>query len=158
MRELVFAFACAGGCRPLRLGRQPSALTRRAAMYCLLHTLPVPVLRAACCALDGTICIAQKPAGGVREIHREEVAQHRGRDSVWVTYKDGVYDVTDFAAMHPGGAARLMLAAGGAIDPFWAMYAQHQTAEVRQLLEGYRIGTLVRRRTARRPRACVPVV
>ena len=37
-----------------------------------------------------------------------------------------------------------MLAAGGAIDPFWAMYAQHQTAEVRQLLEQYRIGTLVR--------------
>jgi len=45
--------------------------------------------------------------------------------------------------MHPGGAQRLMLAAGGAIDPFWAMYAQHQTAEVRQMLEGYRIGSLV---------------
>ena len=45
--------------------------------------------------------------------------------------------------MHPGGAQRLMLAAGGAIDPFWAMYAQHNTAEVRQMLEGYRIGTLV---------------
>ena len=37
-----------------------------------------------------------------------------------------------------------MLAAGGAIDPFWAMYAQHNTAEVRQMLEGYRIGNLVR--------------
>ena len=37
-----------------------------------------------------------------------------------------------------------MLAAGGAIDPFWAMYAQHQTAEVRKLLETYRIGDLVR--------------
>ena len=45
--------------------------------------------------------------------------------------------------MHPGGAQRLMLAAGGAIDPFWAMYAQHNTAEVRQMLEGYRIGNLV---------------
>jgi sulfite oxidase len=60
-----------------------------------------------------------------------------------VTYKDGVYDVTDFLDMHPGGAQRLMLAAGGAIDPFWAMYAQHNTAEVQQMLEGYRIGKLV---------------
>ncbi len=62
---------------------------------------------------------------------------------MWVTYKDGVYDVTDFLDMHPGGAQRLMLAAGGAIDPFWAMYAQHNTDEVCQMLEGYRIGNLV---------------
>jgi len=44
---------------------------------------------------------------------------------------------------HPGGGARIMLAAGGAIDPFWAMYAQHKTAEVRKILETYRIGDLV---------------
>ena len=62
-----------------------------------------------------------------------------------MTYKDGVYDVTDFLEMHPGGASRLMLAAGGAIDPFWAMYQQHQNDEIRSLLEGYRIGSLVRR-------------
>ncbi len=57
----------------------------------------------------------------------------------------------DFLEMHPGGAQRLMLAAGGAIDPFWAMYAQHNTAEVRQMLEGYRIGDLVRT-------ICLPVL
>ena len=98
------------------------------------------------------LCAMQKPAveqaAKAREIHRDEVAKHRSSKSVWVTYKDGVYDVTEFAAQHPGGAARLMLAAGGAIDPFWAMYAQHQTAEVRQLLEQYRIGTLVRHQAA----------
>ena len=44
---------------------------------------------------------------------------------------------------HPGGGARIMLAGGGAIDPFWAMYAQHKTAEVRKILETYRIGDLV---------------
>ena len=59
-----------------------------------------------------------------------------------MTYKDGVYDVTDWVDLHPGGAARLMLAAGGAIDPFWAMYAQHNTQQVRDILEGYRIGRL----------------
>ena len=48
---------------------------------------------------------------------------------IWVTYRDGVYDVTRFVEAHPGGAARLMLAAGGAIDPFWAMYQQHNTEQ-----------------------------
>lgn len=81
----------------------------------------------------------------MQEYSREEVAEHNSRDRrVWVTYKDGVYDVTDFLDMHPGGAQRLMLAAGGAIDPFWAMYAQHNTQEVHKMLEGYRIGELVR--------------
>ena len=47
-----------------------------------------------------------------------------------MTYRDGVYDVTEFAAQHPGGMPRLMLAAGGAIDPFWAMYQQHNTDQV----------------------------
>jgi Cytochrome b5-like Heme/Steroid binding domain len=56
----------------------------------------------------------------------------------------GVYDITDFVGMHPGGADRIMLAAGGAIDPFWAMYAQHNTANVKAILEGMRIGDLVR--------------
>lgn len=49
---------------------------------------------------------------------------------IWVTYKDGVYDVTKFVEQHPGGAQRLMLAAGGAIDPFWAMYQQHNNEQV----------------------------
>ena len=49
---------------------------------------------------------------------------------IWVTYKDGVYDVTRFVEQHPGGAQRLMLAAGGAIDPFWAMYQQHNNDQV----------------------------
>lgn len=86
----------------------------------------------------------QKTGGAGKEFTREEVADHSTReDRVWVTYKDGVYDVTEFLDMHPGGAQRLMLAAGGAIDPFWAMYAQHNTDEVRHMLEGYRIGRLV---------------
>ncbi len=55
-----------------------------------------------------------------------------------------MYDITDFIGQHPGGAKRIMLAAGGSVDSFWAMYAQHQKKEVAELLEGYRIGSLVR--------------
>lgn len=37
--------------------------------------------------------------GGLPEYTADEVAQHRTpKDRVWVTYKDGVYDITDFIA------------------------------------------------------------
>ena len=63
---------------------------------------------------------------------------------VCIKLQDGVYDITDFVDQHPGGANRIMLAAGGSVDSFWAMYAQHQKQEVYSLLEAYRIGSLVR--------------
>lgn len=53
-----------------------------------------------------------------------------------------MYDVTEWLDGHPGGAAKLMLAAGGAIDPYWAMYQQHNVPEVHKILESYRIGNL----------------
>jgi cytochrome b involved in lipid metabolism len=41
----------------------------------------------------------------------EDVAKHRTLESrIWVTYKDGVYDITEFVAQHPGGAQKIMLA------------------------------------------------
>ena len=55
-----------------------------------------------------------------------------------------MYDITEFVNQHPGGSKRILLAAGGSVDSFWAMYAQHQKKEVAQLLEAYRIGSLVR--------------
>ncbi|KAG2433977.1 hypothetical protein HYH02_012439 [Chlamydomonas schloesseri] len=74
---------------------------------------------------------------------REEVAKHKTpKDRVWVTYKEGVYDITEFIEMHPGGAAKIMLAAGGSVEPFWGLYQQHKKAEVFAILEPYRIGTL----------------
>jgi len=74
---------------------------------------------------------------------RSEVAQHKTKDTrIWVTYKDGVYDITDFIEQHPGGMTRIMLAAGGAIDPFWALYQQHMVDNVLSILKEYRIGSL----------------
>lgn len=74
---------------------------------------------------------------------KQEVAKHKTkRDGIWVTYKNGVYDVTNFIDGHPGGSQRIMMAAGGGIDTFWSMYQQHQTKDVREMLEQYRIGDL----------------
>ncbi|KAG5836307.1 hypothetical protein ANANG_G00253190 [Anguilla anguilla] len=69
---------------------------------------------------------------------QEEVAKHRTlADGVWVTYKGGVYDITDFVAVHPGGS-KIMLAAGGALEPFWAMYAVHGQEHVLEILSEYK--------------------
>ncbi|GIL84054.1 hypothetical protein Vretifemale_12777 [Volvox reticuliferus] len=74
---------------------------------------------------------------------REEVAKHKTpKDRIWVTYKEGVYDITEFVEMHPGGLSKIMLAAGGSVEPFWSLYQQHRKPEVLQILEPYRIGTL----------------
>ncbi len=71
------------------------------------------------------------------------MAKHASKaDRIWVTYRDGVYDVTDFVEQHPGGSARLMMAAGSAIDPYWQIYAQHNTEQVQGMLAQYRIGRL----------------
>nr|XP_016931800.1 sulfite oxidase, mitochondrial [Drosophila suzukii] len=72
----------------------------------------------------------------------DQVEQHNCPEKgIWVTYGLGVYDVTDFAENHPGGD-KILMAAGSAIDPFWAIYQQHNTLEVLELLEGFRIGNL----------------
>ena len=42
----------------------------------------------------------------------EEVRKHNTAESIWVYFEGQVYDVTDWARSHPGGAANLLLAAG----------------------------------------------
>jgi len=79
-----------------------------------------------------------------RQIGQEEVAKHKTKETgIWVTYKDGVYDITQFVALHPGGAHKIMLAAGGPVEPFWSIYQQHGKPEVQDILKEYRIGQLV---------------
>uniref|UniRef100_A0A8C6Z967 Cytochrome b5 heme-binding domain-containing protein n=1 Tax=Nothoprocta perdicaria TaxID=30464 RepID=A0A8C6Z967_NOTPE len=70
-----------------------------------------------------------------------EVGRHRApADRVWVTHGTDVFDVTDFVELHPGGADKILLAAGGALEPFWALYAVHQQPHVLELLREYKVG------------------
>ena len=70
--------------------------------------------------LDLQMAVLQKAKGSARKITADEVAEHDSMDNrVWVTHKGGVYDITNFIEQHPGGAARIMLAAGGSVDSFW---------------------------------------
>ncbi|KAJ3358202.1 hypothetical protein HDU91_005282 [Kappamyces sp. JEL0680] len=83
------------------------------------------------------------PPKELKKYKRGQVAAHNtSATGIWVTYENGVYDVTDFVKIHPGGE-KIMLAAGKAIDPFWAIFSIHSSPETRELLETYRIGDLV---------------
>jgi sulfite oxidase len=78
---------------------------------------------------------------GLPIFSRAEIAKHNKPDDLWVTFKDGVYNVTEFQSKHPGGN-KILLAAGAAVDPYWAFYQQHQHTHVHEILAKYRIGTL----------------
>lgn len=58
-----------------------------------------------------------------------------------MTYKQGVYDVTDFVEQHPGGDL-ILLGAGNSVEPFWMLYAVHKNPHVFKILETMRIGNL----------------
>ncbi|KNC45918.1 sulfite oxidase [Thecamonas trahens ATCC 50062] len=81
-----------------------------------------------------------------KEYTLEEVADHDGSGKenggrIWVTYGTRVFDITDFVPAHPGGEV-ILKAAGGAIDPFWALYEQHKTEAVLDILNSLQIGVL----------------
>lgn len=114
----------------------------------------------ACALVGASWCVIHKPTnneasvfveqpGAPREdlptYRKEEVAQHDGKqqERVWVTYRDGVYDITEFLQAHPGGQEKIGLAAGKAVDPFWKIYREpHQKQSTWDMLESMRIGNV----------------
>ncbi|XP_005397338.1 PREDICTED: sulfite oxidase, mitochondrial isoform X2 [Chinchilla lanigera] len=83
---------------------------------------------------------AQKPP---HMYTKEEVSSHRSPETgIWVTLGCEVFDVTEFVDLHPGGPSKLILAAGGPLEPFWALYDFHNQPHVRELLAKYKIGDL----------------
>lgn len=72
----------------------------------------------------------------------DDVSKHSTPgERIWVTFRSGVYDITDFVPEHPGGD-KILLGAGGSVEPFWALYAVHKNPEILKILEKYRVGNL----------------
>ncbi|XP_017781058.1 PREDICTED: probable sulfite oxidase, mitochondrial [Nicrophorus vespilloides] len=72
----------------------------------------------------------------------DEVAKHASVETrIWVTFKQGVYDITKFVTEHPGGE-QILLAAGSSVEPFWMLYGVHKSNFVYEILESMRIGNL----------------
>lgn len=73
----------------------------------------------------------------------QEVSKHDNKENgIWVTFRRGVYDITDFVGKHPGGPSKIIMAAGGSIEPFWTIFANHNRDEIYELLETMRIGNI----------------
>ena len=81
-----------------------------------------------------------------RVYRKTDVAQHRTvEDGVWVSFGDGVYDVTNYLVSHPGGSDRILEAAGGDLSVPWrnTPFQRHLSSPVvSALLKERRIGTL----------------
>lgn len=74
-----------------------------------------------------------------------DVSKHKTKDTgIWVTYKSGVYDITKYVSSHPGGS-KILLAAGGSMEPFWNMYGVHKQPEILKIAEQHRIGNITER-------------
>jgi sulfite oxidase len=88
----------------------------------------------------------------------QQVAQRDGRGGrrAWFTLGSGVFDLTEYTQHHPGGR-RILEAAGGALEPFWAFWPAHYeradrmsgtdtprpSTAVANALRGRRIGELL---------------
>lgn len=76
---------------------------------------------------------------------RSEVERHTSKGGIYVTYKDGVYDITSFLENHPGGQAKLVQAAGKDLSLLWKQRENQQhfrSPLAHELLEEMRIGSL----------------
>ncbi|XP_017889774.1 sulfite oxidase [Ceratina calcarata] len=73
----------------------------------------------------------------------QEVSKHDNKENgIWITFRRGVYNITDFVDKHPGGPSKIIMAAGGSIEPFWTIFANHNRKEIYELLETMRIGNI----------------
>ena len=73
---------------------------------------------------------------------RADIESHNSADKrIWVTFKEGVYDVTEFVESHPGGK-KILLAAGKQLEPFFQLYAVHRSEHVMETMEALRIANL----------------
>ena len=69
---------------------------------------------------------------------KSELAGHNTIDSLWVVYKNAIYDITSFACDHPGGVDYLMKYAGQDITDVINDEATHKhSASALQLLQTY---------------------
>ncbi|XP_050293038.1 sulfite oxidase, mitochondrial-like isoform X2 [Anthonomus grandis grandis] len=81
---------------------------------------------------------ASLPTYSLKEIRKHDSKETR----IWVTFREGVYDITDYIKKHPGGEKILISAIGGQLEPLWTMYPFHEHRAILQTLEMHRIGNL----------------
>uniref|UniRef100_A0A2A4IU75 Cytochrome b5 heme-binding domain-containing protein n=1 Tax=Heliothis virescens TaxID=7102 RepID=A0A2A4IU75_HELVI len=81
--------------------------------------------------------------GDVKQYTLAEVRARRGTNGqpLWIVYKDGVYDVTNYIDEHPGGAETILEEAGQ--DATSAFEDIGHSSDARAVLQKYKIGEIV---------------
>jgi len=120
-----------------------AAITAGVAASGIVHSRQVKAEASDDNAAEDIIVSCGKRREGLPEFSIQEVGKHDSHEKrIWVIFKSGVYDITDFIPLHPG-AEKLLMAAGGSVEPFWHMYAVHlNNKTIYSMLEQYRIGNL----------------
>ena len=80
------------------------------------------------------------PPSGEAVYTLDDVAQHATREDCWIAVGDGVYDVTEFMEIHPGGIGMLKMVAGK--DATQHFQEMHRPEILTTIGASYRIGTL----------------
>eukprot|EP00177_Eucheuma_denticulatum_P006000 GFKZ01010943.1.p1 GENE.GFKZ01010943.1~~GFKZ01010943.1.p1 ORF type:complete len:1193 (-),score=152.41 GFKZ01010943.1:1029-4607(-) len=73
---------------------------------------------------------------------RAEVAQHRTSRDCWVIFRDGVYDISHFLPVHPGGLKLLLSKGGQDITTDFEVAHGSDNYRVESMLRMYEIGRL----------------
>jgi salicylate hydroxylase len=90
--------------------------------------------------MTGQLWKPAAPAKGTRAVTREEVAQHKTRDDCWVIISGKVYDISEWAPHHPGGAGIARMYAGKEAT---AEFGDYHSAEAVAHMAHFCIGDLV---------------
>jgi len=91
-------------------------------------------------AISRALWMPANPANGIRPITREEVARHNTKDDCWIIISGKVYDITEWAPHHPGGAGIARMYAGKEATAEFGDF--HSTEAVAHMVH-FRIGDLV---------------
>ncbi|KAJ3362064.1 fatty acid alpha-hydroxylase [Allomyces javanicus] len=90
-----------------------------------------------------TVAPAAPPAP--RPVTLAELAEHKSETDLWVSHKGRVYNVTQFANDHPGGADLILEYAGQEIDQVMADADIHEHSDgAYDMLAEYYVGPLVK--------------
>ena len=78
---------------------------------------------------------------------RAEIAKHYSPDcdtgDIWVSFRNGVYDMTSFLKAHPGRSGRIEMVGGQDLEPYWRVYRQHYRGHIIDFMEqNFRIGNV----------------
>jgi salicylate hydroxylase len=90
--------------------------------------------------ITGALWKPASPASGTRRVTREEVARHNRRDDCWVIISGKVYDISEWAPHHPGGAGIARMYAGKEAT---AEFGDYHSAEAVAHMAYFCIGDLV---------------